>query len=1138
MRYADGVYLDNTYTAKMTTSANPIATLPQRTGYTFAGYYDGSTQMIDATGKITSAFTNTKYSAAKTLNAHWTANTYTVTYDDNRFDTYSVTKNGLTITYDSGNHELTINGTQSATITLQNVLHNFIEGDEYKATLTYISGTVSSSDDSNYLLCNDVRSADASSIQMQYCLKPPATSVNTVTKTITADAATNGKILYTMLWVASSNKVTYTNYKMKVDFTKVQTKSVTYNSTYGTLPTPTRTGYTFNGWYTAESGGTQVTTSSPVTATSNHTLYAHWTVNTYTVTYDDNRFNTYNKTTNGVTVTYTEASHQVKLSGTHNGSVYLQTASHNFVEGEVYRITLTYVSGSYTSTTRQMLCLQLMKQGNVDMPSLRQICPYLPTSDNPTTTASLTITADDVTNARVLFNYIWAETSGALTYSDYVIKVDVTRVDSKSVTYNSEYGTLPTPTRIGYTFNGWYTAESGGTQVTSSTLVTNANNHTLYAHWTKNSYSINYTLNGGSYGTNHPTSKTYDTPVTINNPTKTVTVTGNANGTGASVGSATSATQTFDGWTSNADTNTAKYGTYVTQIKDAWTNTSTKVKAAYFNDLTPTNNGSVTMTANWTPVAVTLPTLSKTGHTCNYYTTSGTSGGSLMGAGGASWTPGATSNAAVTAYARCSANQYTITYNANGGSGAPSATTYTYATSGTTNLSSTKPTRTGYTFLGWSTSSTATSASYSAGQAWNLSNANNYLLYAVWSVNSYTITYNANGGSGAPSATTYTYATSGTTNLSSTKPTRTGYTFLGWSTSSTATSASYSAGQAWNLSNASNYTLYAVWQVKSITCSAGNYLPASSETCSQCPANSYCSGGTWTYDGSAHGRTLCSSLANGSYTTSAAGSDASNDCYIPKSNLSGKYVATANAAPVTCAAGGYCPGTSNVAYGSTGGRNLCSSLANGSYTTSPAGSDATNDCYIPKANLSGKYVATANAAPVTCAAGGYCPGTSNISYGSTGGRIECDAGTYNGNTGSTELSACTACIGNIKYSAKGASACSIVSTGYFATGCNSSFSNCTGQQQCPAGSYCRNGRIIDRCPAGSYSAAGSTRCTVCGAGKTSDPGSTSSSSCSSCPNSTYVMTWFEPSWQNDNVVNLCIARTCKPGHFRSGFGCT
>ena len=94
----------------------------------------------------------------------------------------------------------------------------------------------------------------------------------------------------------------------------------------------------------------------------------------------------------------------------------------------------------------------------------------------------------------------------------------------------------------------------------------------------------------------------------------------------------------------------------------------------------------------------------------------------------------------------------TIYYNANGGSGAPGSHSYTNATSGTTNLSSTKPTRTGYSFLGWSLSSTATSASYSAGQAWNLSNYGDWTLYAVWSINSYYLDLNgwldgaSNGG--------------------------------------------------------------------------------------------------------------------------------------------------------------------------------------------------------------------------------------------------------------------------------------------------------------------------------------------------------------------------------------------------------
>ena len=91
-----------------------------------------------------------------------------------------------------------------------------------------------------------------------------------------------------------------------------------------------------------------------------------------------------------------------------------------------------------------------------------------------------------------------------------------------------------------------------------------------------------------------------------------------------------------------------------------------------------------------------------------------------------------TDTGAQTIYALWGDSIYTITYNANGGSGAPGVTQYTYSNSGTINLSSTVPTRSGYTFLGWSTSSSATSASYSAGGEYPRNIAENKTLYAVW----------------------------------------------------------------------------------------------------------------------------------------------------------------------------------------------------------------------------------------------------------------------------------------------------------------------------------------------------------------------------------------------------------------------
>lgn len=155
---------------------------------------------------------------------------------------------------------------------------------------------------------------------------------------------------------------------------------------------------------------------------------------------------------------------------------------------------------------------------------------------------------------------------------------------------------------------------------------------------------------------------------------------------------------------------------------------------------------------------------------------------------------------------------YTVKYNANGGSGAPSS--QTKWKDQTLKLSTTKPTRTGYTFQGWGTSASDTSVDYAAGANYT-ANAN-VTLYAIWKAITYTVKYNANGGSGAPASQTKTYGK--TLTLSSTIPTRssiddngtlTEYTFKGWATSATSTSVAYASGASYTANAA--ITLYAVW---------------------------------------------------------------------------------------------------------------------------------------------------------------------------------------------------------------------------------------------------------------------------------------------------------------------------------------
>ena len=151
--------------------------------------------------------------------------------------------------------------------------------------------------------------------------------------------------------------------------------------------------------------------------------------------------------------------------------------------------------------------------------------------------------------------------------------------------------------------------------------------------------------------------------------------------------------------------------------------------------------------------------------------------------------------------------RHTVSYNANGGSGAPGAQTKWYGSVLT--LSGTRPTRTGYTFQGWATSSGG-GVAYQPGQGYG--NDADITLYAVWKANTWTVKYNANGGSGAPADQTKTYGQ--TLKLSITKPVRTDYNFMGWATSKANAdkgTVTYAAGA--NYTSNAAITLYAVWEL-------------------------------------------------------------------------------------------------------------------------------------------------------------------------------------------------------------------------------------------------------------------------------------------------------------------------------------
>ena len=149
--------------------------------------------------------------------------------------------------------------------------------------------------------------------------------------------------------------------------------------------------------------------------------------------------------------------------------------------------------------------------------------------------------------------------------------------------------------------------------------------------------------------------------------------------------------------------------------------------------------------------------------------------------------------------------RYSVSYYANGGSGAPEGQTKIHGIDLT--LRSTKPTKTGYTFKGWTNDPNSTEVIWTAGGKYTINASRN--LYAVWKANTYTISYNANGGSGAPKSQTKIHGQDLT--LSSTKPTRTNYNFEGWTNDQNSTEVIWTAGGKYTINASRN--LYAVWSL-------------------------------------------------------------------------------------------------------------------------------------------------------------------------------------------------------------------------------------------------------------------------------------------------------------------------------------
>lgn len=215
--------------------------------------------------------------------------------------------------------------------------------------------------------------------------------------------------------------------------TPTASKTVSYGSTYGTLPTPGRTGYAFKGWYTTTTGATQITSSSKVSITANQTLFAQWTAYTYTVKYN----------ANGGTGAMANSSHTYDTAKALTANAFTK-------KGYTFQGWGISIASPVVYTDKQSVKNLVSNNG-----------------------ATVNLFAIWVEDAAEMYKVTLNPNGGTID------------IGQKIVVKGETYGTLPEPTKSGFIFDGWYTAASGGTKIAENATVNLTADQTLYAHWTE-----------------------------------------------------------------------------------------------------------------------------------------------------------------------------------------------------------------------------------------------------------------------------------------------------------------------------------------------------------------------------------------------------------------------------------------------------------------------------------------------------------------------------------------------------------------------------------------------------------------------------------------------------------------------------
>ncbi len=546
--------------------------------------------------------------------------------------------------------------------------------------------------------------------------------------------------------------------------TYTETKGAT-NSNVGTYTIESETiilddlsaiGYTFDGWYNGDTKVTQI----PSGSIGNLTLTAKWTAIKYSITYlYDHEIGDYadeNKNPTTYTIEdefvfiplvnhtpgytfdgwFTEKNNGtgtkvtgVALGTTGDITVYAQWGLEN------YTITYHNVNGA-TNTNAENYNVETETFSIENIARIGYIFDGWYADAEFTTPANTTIVKGSTGNIDMYAK--WTPIGYSITYILFWDTVDdITNPDRYTI---EDSFVLNNPTREGYVFVGWYTLNENGERVIEI-KENSTGNKTFYARW------IKFESNGGSAVSYTPihSGNTISAPV---DPTRTH--------------------YEFDGWYTNEEL-TQKY------------------------NFKPTK--SITLYAKWAPVEYEIEYILNGGTNSkdnpDTYTVedkfelcaSDKVGYTFVG-----WftDPEFTSTVVteikagtsgkITLYAHYLINQYTISFESNGGT-TVSAITQNYATDVTAPEA---PAKNGYNFAGWYTDAALTKA-----YTFTTMPAEDITLYAKWNIVTYDITYNLDGGTNHRNNPSTYKITSADITLGT--PTKTGYTFGGWYTDSACT---------------------------------------------------------------------------------------------------------------------------------------------------------------------------------------------------------------------------------------------------------------------------------------------------------------------------------------------------------------